>query len=186
MIKKIENITMKYGRKKIQFQIPKYNLLAILEPNKIEGVVNEDKEIEFAIQNPYGTLPLTEIIKDKDKNAVIVVNDITRPTPSYKILPHFLKILNEGGIKDGHISILVANGGHRANTKTELEKLLSSEILNRVSVINHDYLNDNEIIYIGKTSENIPIEINKIYYHAGIKILTGTIAPHQAAGIIRL
>jgi len=182
MSKKIENITMKYGRNKIEFQIPKHNLLALLEPNKIDGVVDEDKEIEFAIQNPYGTLPLTEIIRSKNKNAVIVINDITRPTPSYKIIPHFLKILNTGGVKDCHISILVANGGHRANTQEELKRLLSSEILNRVSVINHDYLNDNEIIYIGKTSGNIPIEINKLYYHAGIKILTGTIAPHQAAG----
>lgn len=183
MLKEIENFTIKYGRKKIEFQVPKHNLLALLEPNKIKGVVNEDKEIESAIQNPIGTLPLADIIRGKkNKKVVIVINDITRPTPSCKIIPHFIKILNAEGVKDSYISILVANGGHRANTREELKKLLSAEVLNKVSVINHDYLNDNQMIYIGKTKENIPIEINKIYYYAGIKILTGTIAPHQAAG----
>ena len=55
-VKEIENLSIKYGLKKIEFQIPKQNLLAILEPKKIRGVIDE-QECSDSSQRYYTTHP---------------------------------------------------------------------------------------------------------------------------------
>lgn len=83
-----------YGKGEIEIQIPKKNFVAALMPQYKPGVKDEEEEIRKALENPIGTKRLKEIARGK-KNAVIVVNDITRPTASYKFLPSLL--LGGGG-----------------------------------------------------------------------------------------
>jgi len=179
---KFEIISMPYGKKIIKFKIPKKNLVFTIAPNYVKGARDEESEIRKALQNPIGCDSLSEIARKKAGKAVIVINDITRPTPSYKLVPPLLDELNKGGIKDNDICIIVATGSHRGNTIKELEQMLSLEVIKRVHVVNHDYSNQEMLKYIGKTKRGVPIELNRVFCNANIKILTGTIAPHQSAG----
>jgi len=179
---KFEIISMPYGKKIIKFKIPKINLVFTIAPNYVKGARDEESEIRKALQNPIGCDSLSEIARKKAGKAVIVINDITRPTPSYKLVPPLLDELNKGGIKDNDICIIVATGSHRGNTIKELEQMLSLEVIKRVHVVNHDYSNQEMLKYIGKTKRGVPIELNRVFCNANIKILTGTIAPHQSAG----
>ena len=78
-----------YGKGEIEIQIPKKNFVAALMPQYKPGLKDEAGAVRKALENPIGTKRLKEIARGK-KNAVIVVNDITRPTASYKFLPALL------------------------------------------------------------------------------------------------
>jgi len=179
---KFNLISMPYGKRIIKFKISQKNLVFTIAPKYVKGVRDEESEIRKTLQNPIGCDSLSEIARKKGGKAVIIVNDITRPTPSYKLVPPLLDELNSGGIKDDNISIIVATGSHRGNTIEELKQMLSPEVTERVHVINHDYSNQEMLRYIGKTKRGVPIEVNRVFCDADIKVLTGTIAPHQSAG----
>lgn len=129
-----------------------------------------------------GNRPLYKIAKEKKGKVVIVVNDITRTTPTSKLVLPMIKELAQAGIKRKDITFLVATGTHRKNTSQELEKILSSEVIRNFNVINHDSNDPEQLKLIGTTKRGVPVEINKTFCEADIKILTGTIAPHQSAG----
>ena len=111
-----------YGKKEIEVRIPGKNYLATLMPQYRPGVKDEAGEIRRALGNPIGTPRLGEIARGK-KSVVIVVNDITRPTATYRLLPPLLEELRGAGIGDDQILFLVATGTHRDNTPEELEQL---------------------------------------------------------------
>lgn len=175
-------IQLPFGNSNIKVKIPLKNYLGTMKPNKVEGLKNIKEELEESLQNPFGTKKLSEIAKEKQGIACIVINDITRPTPTKKLLPKIIDQLKIGGIDNQNIIILVATGTHRANTRDELEKMVGFDILKNFKVINHNSKDPEELEYLGKTKRGIPVQINKWYYKANIKILTGTIAPHQSAG----
>lgn len=170
-----------YGKKEIEVKIPKKNYLATLMPQYKMGLKDEAGEVKKALENPIGTKRLKEIARGK-KNAAIVVNDITRSTATYKLLPHLLRELKEAGMGDDQVFFLVATGTHRDNTREEIEGMLGKEIVQRFKVINHHCQDDKIMVDLGKTRGGIPVVINRLFWEAEVKILTATIAPHQAAG----
>ncbi len=173
--------SLPYGTGEISVRIPEMNYLETIIPKFQPGVEDERGEILSALQHPIGTLPLREMAR-KGMKAVIVVNDVTRPTPTYKLLPPLLEELEAYGIPDRDIFILVATGTHRDNRPDELESLLGKEILSRFRVINHHCQEKGGMVDLGTTSQGIPIIINRLFYEADLKILTGSIEPHQSAG----
>lgn len=170
-----------YGQQEIEIKIPRGNYLATLMPQYRPGVKDEAGEIRKALANPIGTQRLREIAWGK-RSVVIVVNDITRPTATYKLLPPLLDELQEAGIRDDQILFLVATGTHRDNTQAELAGMLGKEILERFRVVNHHCQDEENMVDLGKTRDGVPVLINRLFWGAEVKVLTGTIAPHQAAG----
>ncbi len=170
-----------YGKGEIEIQIPKKNFVAALMPQYKPGLKDEAGAVRKALENPIGTKRLKEIARGR-KNAVIVVNDITRPTATHKLLPHLIQELKEGGMKEDQIQFLVATGTHRDNTKEELAGMLGKEIMDRFKVVNHHCQDDEIMVDLGKTSGGIPVVINRLFWEAELKITTATIAPHQGAG----
>jgi len=170
-----------YGKAEIEIRIPRKNYLATLMPKYRPGAKDEAGEIRRALDNPIGTPRLREIARGK-KSAVIVVNDITRPTATYRLLPPLLDELHEAGIEDNAVFFLVATGTHRDNTREELEGMLGKEIMQRFRVLNHRCQDESIMVDLGKTRSGIPVVINRLFREAELKILTASIAPHQAAG----
>jgi len=68
----------------------------VLNMNNTQEVSEE--KINDSILNPIGTPTLSELAKGK-KSVAIVTDDMTRPTPVYKILPYILNELEDVGIK---------------------------------------------------------------------------------------
>jgi nickel-dependent lactate racemase len=178
---KVREELLPYGTGEITVRIPKMHYLGSIMPSFRPGAEDERAEILRALEHPIGTPPLREIGK-KGMKVVIVVNDATRPTPSFKLLPPLLEELRACGISDGDILILVATGTHRDARPDELERLLGREILDRFRVLNHRCQEDEGMVDIGRTSQDVPIVINRLFYEADLKILTGSIEPHQSAG----
>ncbi|MDF2722895.1 MAG: hypothetical protein K0Q59_2570 [Paenibacillus sp.] len=136
--------------------------------------------IEEALQRPIGGKPLHEWAASR-RNAVILISDGTRLCPSDLFLPALLDALNEGGLSDSHIRIVVALGMHRRHTEAELKRLVGEAVYARVSVENHSTAPEH-CIHVGTTSYGTPVQINRSVVEADLRIATGNIEPHRLAG----
>ncbi len=169
-----------YGKNGIKINIdPKWNTTIFL-PDEQKPIQNTIRKIKEAINNPIGSLPLKDIINKKSKleTVCIVSSDTTRPVPSNLILKALIDELNKYGIEDNQITILIATGLHRPSYDNELELILGKSLKSRIKVINHQANNKDSLISIGKLNDNSPIIINKQFFTADLKILTGYVEPH--------
>jgi len=173
-----------YGKNGLEIELdPSWNVTT-LYPKKQEVIKNPVQAIMDSIENPIGSPPLKDIIKEKKEinKACIVVNDATRPVPSHIIIEGLIKKLNEYGINDDKILILIATGLHRQSRKEELDRILGKDLRSRLKVKDHDATDKNSLKYLGKSTDNIPIYINKHYCESDLKILTGYVEPHFFLG----
>ncbi len=169
-----------YGEKEIIFNLPtSWNLLGVLSPKVTNKALDPYESVLKVVRNPIRTESLHNIAQGKS-NAVIISDDKARPTPSNIIIPPLLDELNRAGISDGKIAIVIGRGLHESLTEKELEKKLGKNVLERVNVLDHDPNED--LIYIGKTPQDVEVFINKNVVEADIKIGVGSVTPHELMG----
>ncbi|MBD3253846.1 MAG: nickel-dependent lactate racemase [Candidatus Lokiarchaeota archaeon] len=171
-----------YGKTGLNIKLNSNWNVEILYPKEQNELQNPVEKIRNAIKNPIGIPSLIEIIKKKRIQKIgrvcIVVSDATRPVPSKFILKGLIKELNSYGIDNRRITILIATGLHRKSREDELNRILGRKLKDRVKIIDHDAKDEGMLKKVRKTSDNIPIFINKHYLESDIKILTGYVEPH--------
>ena len=74
-----------------------------------------DAAIEAAFGQPIGTPRIEEMARGKS-NAVIIVDDLSRPTPAATVIPLLLRELHQAGIPKNEMRFVVALGSHRPLT----------------------------------------------------------------------
>ncbi len=170
-----------YGSREIDVDIPEMSVLWELWPNDLPAVDDEEKAIRDAITNPIGSERLGRLVKPGMK-AVIIADDMTRPTPKKRILPILLDELNKAGVPDNDITILIALGTHRYMTEDEILKAFGKDMISRVRILNHEWMDPANLVSLGKTENGTPITVNKVAYDADFLIGLGSIVPHCWAG----
>jgi lactate racemase len=136
-------------------------------------------EMRKAIQNPIGTKPLRDIAAGK-KTAVILFDDLSRPTPANIIAPLLIEELHEGGIKDENILFISMIGSHWAMTHDEVLAKLGFNIVDKYPWVNHNLVDN--LAKLGKTSDGIPVEVNNYFYKADVKVSMGNLKKHGHPG----
>jgi nickel-dependent lactate racemase len=174
------DVWLSYGKTEICARIPTRNFLGAIEPRERHGVANSTSEIERALSQPIGTKRLSEIAKQGDRVA-IVIDDATRATPSYLMTSPLLDELNRAGVKNEDVTIIFGCGSHRDVKPDEMESLLGEEALRKVKAINHDYKSGDQV-FLGKTSFDTKVYVNKVFAEADVKVLTGDVGLHYYAG----
>lgn len=174
------DVWLPYGKTEVCARIPTRNFLGSIEPKGKTGVADPRAEVERALSEPIRTKRLSEMAKAGDKVA-IVVDDATRATPSYLMVPPLLDELNKAGVKDEDVTIIFGCGSHRAVKPDEMEKLLGKEVLERAKMISHNYKSGDQV-YLGKTSFGTKVYVNKVFAEADVKVLTGDVDLHYYAG----
>jgi nickel-dependent lactate racemase len=172
-------VKMNYGKASLDIEVPQNRILAVADLNEVDAARNERAEVERALDNPIGHKGIDELAK---KKTVVVVDDNTRPTPVNRILPILLDRLNEAGIEDGDISVLIALGTHRVMSDSEVREKVGAEALERVSVTNHYWKRKDMLVDMGKTPSGVPLSVNRCYLEANVRIGVGYIVPHCQAG----
>ncbi|KJS19924.1 MAG: hypothetical protein VR72_16810 [Clostridiaceae bacterium BRH_c20a] len=170
-----------YGKGKLKFSIPENNLIGVLRTSETEKLTDVEKNVRIALENPIGTKPLREIVQSGEK-VVIVINDITRVMGTDQFLPVIINYLNENGIPDDNITLLVATGLHRAHTKDEHKYIIGDELYKRVKIVDHIGTDMENTDYIGTTKAGTEVYVNKLVTQADKVILTGEVTYHMAAG----
>jgi nickel-dependent lactate racemase len=143
-------------------------------PNEAE----EYDEIKRALDNPIGSKPLRVLAKPGAKT-VIMCSDITRPCPTYKMLPILLDELNAAGVRDADITMLFGMGIHRPHTDSEREQLAGKDVYSRVRCMDST---GGEYKLVGVSSRGTPYYINAIAVDCDLLICVGNIEYHYFAG----
>ena len=136
-------------------------------------------DMEAVIKNPMDTPRIKELARGK-KSAVIIFDDMTRPTKTYEIAPIVIDELMDGGINEDDITFVCALGTHGALTANEFRKKLGPDILERFRVFNHNIYEN--CVAVGTTSRGTRLKINREVAQADIKIAVGCVTAHPQAG----
>jgi nickel-dependent lactate racemase len=137
------------------------------------------EQIKERIENPIEGPTLTELAKEKQQ-AVIVFDDMTRPTPVKEIAPHILEILHRAGMKKDQIRFLWALGSHGTYDMIATRKKLGGEIVENYAVYNHDAFQNT--VRVGRTPKGVELWFNKGFMACDLKIGIGGITAHVHAG----
>ena len=167
----------------VEFDLPQgWTLKALLEPSQPQNLPALDQEIDRAMKNPIGSPPLHEFAK-QTKTACVVVDDRTRPTPVAAIMPRVIQELNDAGVRDEDITVLMAVGTHRKMTDEEISEQVGPDMVKRLKVLNHDCFNKSQNVSVGKTpTHGVAISFNRIVVEADTIVTVGCIEAHEIAG----
>src|SRR5258706_10444367 len=171
-------VKLAYGRGHLAIEVPKERT-TVIEPSHTPGLPDEKKAVLDALDKPIEARPLREWIKPNDR-VCISFTDITRATPNHRLIPWLLEHLND--IPRERITLLNQLGTHRPNTREELERMLTPEVIRNYRVINHEPENTEALVQFGTTRDGTPALINKELAEADVRIITGFIEPHSFAG----
>lgn len=138
-----------------------------------------DEQLREALDTPYGSKPLQELARGKEQ-AVILFDDLTRPAPTWKILPFVLDTLHGAGLKRDQVRFVAAYGNHAAMSREDLVKKLGKDVVERYRIYNHNTYE--HLVDLGKTSRGTPVFINREVMSCDLKIAIGGLIPHISAG----
>ena len=158
--------------------IPEKNLLDILVSNEMEHPLKGQDAVQAALASPIGSPRLRELAKPGQKIAIIT-SDISRPLPSYDVLPGVLDELYAAGVSREDITVVFALGSHRCHTEEEKIHLAGERCYREVRCIDSD---PNDCIHIGTTKSGTPVDITRTVAEADFRICLGNIEFHYFAG----
>lgn len=172
------NIQIGYAEGVQQVEIPDKNLKKILLPNKRETLSTGESEVRRALESPIGAPHISEIVKPGKKIA-IVTSDITRPMPTYKVMPVLLDALYKAGARSEDITLVFALGSHRKHSIEEKKKLAGDRAYKEIKCVDSD---PKDCVHMGTTKRGTPVDITRVVAEADIKICLGNIEYHYFAG----
>ena len=171
-------LRLDYGSEGLDVDLPDERV-TVIEPSFLPAVEDPHAALIAALRHPIGRPPLRDIVRPGQKIAISVC-DITRAQPREAMLRALFEEMP--GINPDDVTILIATGTHRTNTRAELERMLGHEIVANYTVINHDSRDDTSLAYLGETKFGAPIYLNKKWLAADVRITTGFVEPHFFAG----
>lgn len=136
--------------------------------------------VDEALTSPTGTPSLADLVQGKE-HAVIVTDDLTRPTPRRPILERLVDFLNRNGIDDDRIDVLIGVGTHRPVNDVEISECFGSDLCARLRITNHDCHAD-DLVSVGTLPFAGEVLINPLFLAADIRIALGSILPHALNG----
>lgn len=189
-----------YGKGEQTVEVPERNLLGVLTANEMRHERRGEDAVRYALAHPIGAPELAESIKavrneklsqaaaamktgrasiDCAFSAVIIASDISRPAPSWEILPPIVEELLTAGCRAEEITVVFALGSHRAHTDEERRHLAGDYVYNTVRC---EDSNPEDCIHLGQTAAGTPVDITRRVAEADYVICTGNIEFHYFAG----
>jgi len=170
---------LKYAQGTVSVQIPKENFYKELLPQKVPVGLTGGEEVKRALENPVNSERLKDLVKPGER-IIIVTSDITRPMPSYKVLPYVLEEMKEAGVREDDVTIVLALGSHRSHTEDEKKVLVGETVYNsRIKVIDSDM---NQCVNLGLCRNGTPVDIFEPVAKADRIICLGNVEYHYFAG----
>ena len=167
-----------YGKSFQSVDVPEKNLKAVLVSNEMQHERRGPEAVKYALEHPIASEKLSKIAKPGQK-AVIVTSDISRPMPSFDVLPSVLKELNAAGIPDPDITVVFGLGSHRGHTEEEKKRLVGEDVYRRVRCMDST---PDDCVSFGKTSRGTPVDITRAVAEADLRICLGNVEFHYFAG----
>ncbi|HEX6970739.1 MAG TPA: lactate racemase domain-containing protein, partial [Limnochordia bacterium] len=133
-----------------------------------------DDGIRAALERPIGSPRLADIARGR-RTAAILIDDLSRPTPAYRLLPFVLEELAAGGIGPDQVCVIAAVAAHRPMTRADFVKKIGAELVDRLRVLNHNAYEN--LDFLGHSSRGVPIFVNRDFMSCDVRIALGMITP---------
>ena len=172
------DVILKTGQRTEHAEVKDDLIANILMPKDMPNDPDEEAILQEAFLHPVGTPCLRDIVRPHETVA-IVTSDITRPCPSYRILPLVLKELHEAGVRDEDITILFGRGSHRSQSKEEMIHIVGKDVYERIRCADTDF---EDTVHYGTTERGTPVDIDRRVAKADRRILIGNVEYHYFAG----
>jgi len=173
-----KRVRLAYGRTGLEVDIPAD--ADVLEPQQLDGVLDEAAVIRRALRDPIASEPL-RLVVPRGAAVGISVCDVTRPFPASRVLPVVLDELEH--LDPAQVTVFVATGTHRQCTATELLQVLGEEVMRRVRVVQHDAFDGDRHSQVGLVpGSDVPVLLERDFLEQDIRLTAGFIEPHFFAG----
>ena len=174
--------TLAYGEETVVLRCPHNHAPQVIEGRPQKPCTDIAAAARKALAAPIGAAPLKEIV-GPDQTVAVIVSDITRQWLRYDLfLPVLLDALNEAGVPDDKITLVVALGAHRPQSEAEHAVVYGEEAVRRAKLVQSRVQAQDAYEYIGTTTRGTPVSLNKAVLSADKVILTGGITYHSMAG----
>ena len=173
-------IRVPYGHSTVFAEVPDGIGVDVIELPDTRTATNPVAEVHRALAEPVGGFTWAGL--GQVGSVAIAINDKTRPVPHLHLLPPLIERLAGLGIPDVAITFYVAVGGHPPMDPNEFPEVIPPEIASRFRVVSHDAERHDNLVFLGDTSRGTPVWANHSFVEADLKIVVGTIEPHQFVG----
>ena len=174
-------VTLPFGAKSIRLDVNVVGSHEVIGPKLVTPPSNPREVILAALDSPVGTDRLDQSTRRRHKVALIL-DDITRNTPTHLMIPPILERLRASGIPSSAIVLVIALGSHRVMTQEEIKAKIGRKIAEAFEIVNVSAWEDAEFMYLGDSSNGIPAFVNRRVAEADFKIGVGQIVPHAEVG----
>lgn len=172
------NIEFGYGDGIQNVNVPDKNLMGVLMSNPMEHERRGADAVEYALENPVGS-PKLHTLVNPDQKIVIITSDISRPLPSFDVVPAVLDELYKGGVPKENITIVFGLGSHRKQTPEEMKHLVGERAFNEVKCMDST---PEDCVDMGTTPSGTPVDITRVVAEADFRIALGNVEFHYFAG----
>jgi nickel-dependent lactate racemase len=174
-------LNLLYGDGTLSVNIPDTYLGEVVSPRPVAAAPDPEAVIQAALAQPIGS-SLLEHLVHPGQTVAVIVDDITRETPTQLMLPPVLDRLLATGIPQTDIRVVIALGTHRPMTEAEIIAKTGSTIAREFEVVNISCWDDDQMMYMGTSSNGIPAWVNRTVATADVRVGLGMITPHMDAG----
>lgn len=174
--------SLSYGKKGLMIDLEDSWDVTILSKKRMPVVGDAGSGVTQALEKPLGAGTLEEEARGCH-SACLLVCDITRPVPNSLVLRPIIDRLLRAGVKEKAITVLVATGLHRPNNGAELDTVIGDPwVMRHVVVANHYSRNEEDHLAVGKTGHGIPVQLDRRFLEADLRVAIGLVEPHFMAG----
>ena len=166
-----------YGDREIELAFPDGWEVAVHTPRT--GPPLADADIDEALRHPVGQEPIARLARGRSR-PLIVVDDLTRPTPAARVIPAVLRQLAEAGIAADDVTILLATGTHVGATREAFAKKIGHEAAAACRLLMHD--DGGDLAKVGRTSFGTPVIVNRAVVDSDIVVGVGGVYPQHSTG----
>ena len=169
-----------YGKTQLDFRLDDSLRAEWLAPATVAPAADPCRTVRNALMQPVGGVPLAGF--RGARSVAIAINDNTRPVPHAALLPPLVQALEELGVPRSAITFVVATGLHDPMPEREFAAILPPDILSRYRVISHDANASDNLQAFGESLLGTPIQVNRVFAAADLRIVAGNLEPHQFMG----
>ena len=165
-----------YGDPLFELAFPADWSVVVHEPDLPQPL--DDDQMLAALRDPVSA-PRLAVIAKSARRVVIIVDDLTRPTPAEPVLRLLLGELESVGLKREDVTIVVGTGTHGPASADAMQRKVGRSAQG-CRLISHDDLGDCQ--KVGVTRMGTPVFVNREVLGADLVIGVGGVYPQHSTG----
>src|SRR4051794_25650761 len=165
------------GDEEIELAVPGGGAVTVHTPQTPPPL--SDDAIDAALRMPVAQEPVSRLAAGA-RRPLIIVDDLTRPTPADRIVPALLRQLAEAGIAAGDVTILLATGTHQDTPPDAVARKVGPEAAAACRLLVHD--DHGELVKVGRTSFGTPVHVDRAVVESDYVLGVGGVYPQHSTG----